>query len=329
MLLAALVVVVFPTLARAEVSELRIPLGAGGFGFLPLYMMQKYKLIEKYAAESGATITVNWADLGSASLMNDILLSGTAHIISAGPPGFLTLWDRTQSNMKVKGIAALSTLPVRITARFAELSSIDAVTQQQKIAVGAVKVSIASILMQMYAQKKYGKDQTYKFDLYTVPLPHPDALIALLSGTGGVVAHGSSVPFDSREMKDPRVKTILSSYDVLGGPATFTMMSTTTKFYNENPKIMAAVHKALARAQEMIRDDKTDAAKVLLESMGGKGWSVDDLVQILNDPTTIYTSKPEGVLAYAAFMYDAGSIKHKPEAIDELFFPAPAIAGGN
>ena len=43
-----------PLSAKAEPSELRIPLGAGGFGFLPLHMMKKYELIEKKAAEAGA-----------------------------------------------------------------------------------------------------------------------------------------------------------------------------------------------------------------------------------------------------------------------------------
>ena len=30
-----------PLSARAEVGELKIPLGAGGFGFLPLHVMQR------------------------------------------------------------------------------------------------------------------------------------------------------------------------------------------------------------------------------------------------------------------------------------------------
>jgi NitT/TauT family transport system substrate-binding protein len=79
----------------------------------------------------------------------------------------------------------------------------------------------------------------------------------------------------------------------------------------------------------MIGKDKQDAAKILLADMGGKGWSIDDLVQILSDPTTIYTAKPEKVLGYADFMHQIGSIKHKPNTIDDLFFPSPAIAGGN
>ena len=328
-IIVALIIAVLSGTARAEVSELRIPLGAGGFGFLPLFMMQKYKLIEKYAAESGVTVTVNWTKLGGASIMNDILLSGTAHIISAGPPGFITLWDRTQGNLGVKGIAAISSLPVRIDARVSELKSLDSISSSQKIGVAGVKVSIASTLMQMYALKKYGKDQVYRFDPFTVNSTHPDAVIALLSGHSSIVAHGSSVPFDYRELKDPNVKTILSSYDVLGGPATFTMMSTTTKFHNENPKIMVAVVKALKRAQEMINEDKQDAATVLLDSMGGKGCGIDELLQILNDPTTIYSIKPEHVLAYADFMHQVGSIKHKPTTIDELFFPSSTIVGGN
>src|ERR1700755_1127817 len=94
-LIAALVIAIAPAVARAEVTELKIPLGAGGFGFLPLHMMQKYNLIEKYAEESGLKVTVSWPNIGGPAVMNDALLSGSAHFISAGAPGFLPLWGRT------------------------------------------------------------------------------------------------------------------------------------------------------------------------------------------------------------------------------------------
>src|SRR3977135_1753548 len=93
-LIEALGIFALPAGARAEVSELRVPLGAGGFGFPPLVLRQNHKLIEKYAAEAGINVTVSWPKLGGASVMNDILLSGEGHIISAGPPPFITLWDR-------------------------------------------------------------------------------------------------------------------------------------------------------------------------------------------------------------------------------------------
>ena len=67
-------------------KEVRIPRGAGGVGFLPLLVMEKYHLIEKYA-----DVTVRWMDLGGPAAMNDALLSSSADFISAGPPAFLDL----------------------------------------------------------------------------------------------------------------------------------------------------------------------------------------------------------------------------------------------
>ena len=79
----------------------------------------------------------------------------------------------------------------------------------------------------------------------------------------------------------------------------------------------------------MIVEDKRNAAAVLLESMGGKGWSVDELVAILNDPNTKYTTrKPEDVLKYGTFMSEIGSLD-KPTSISDLFFDTPEVADGN
>jgi NitT/TauT family transport system substrate-binding protein len=328
-LIAALALAIAPAVARAEVDELRIPLGAGGFGFLPLNMMQKYNLIEKYAEEAGLKVTVIWPNIGGPAVMNDALLSGSAQFISAGPPAFLTLWDRTRSNAGVKSIAAISSIPMRLNARVAQLKSLDEIPGNEKIAVTSIKVSIPSIIMQMYAEKKYGRDQVFRFDPNTVTMAHPDALIALTSGNSAIVGHWASAPYDQRELKDPTIRTIMNSDDVMGGSTTFTMMSTTTRFQAENPRVTAAVLKALKQAQEMIAKDKRNAASVLLESMGGKGWSVDELVEILNDPGTKYTTKPENVLKYATFMNQIGSLKNRPTSISDLFFDTPEVADGN
>src|SRR4051812_43947429 len=180
-LIAALAIAMAPAVARAEVTELKIPLGAGGFGFLPLHMMQKYNLIEKFAEETGLKVTVTWSNMGGPAVMNDALLSGSAHFITAGPPAFLTLWDRTRNNVGVKSIAAISSMPMRLNARVAQLKSLDEITGGKKIAVTAVKVSIPSIIMQMYAEKKYGRDSVFRFDPNTVTMSHPDALITLTS----------------------------------------------------------------------------------------------------------------------------------------------------
>lgn len=326
-ILALGAIALMPLSARAEVSELRVPLGAGGFGFLPLHMMKKYELVEKEAAKAGLKLTVNWANIGGPSVMNDALLSGSADFISAGPPSFLILWDRTKGKGDVKGVAAMSTMPMYLNTSAPHLKKIDDLKDGDKIAVTAVKVSIPAIIMQMYAKQKDGADKTFKYDPSTVSMTHPDGVIAMLSGNKQITAHYTSPPFAQRELKDKAIRTIQTTNDVMGGPQTFTMISTTTKFHNENPKAYAAFVGALKQSFDMIKKDKKAAAQVLLESMGGKGWTVEELVEILDQPDIYYTTKPEGVMKYATFMNEIGSLKNKPASLNDLFFDTGALGG--
>ena len=295
--------------------EIRIPRGAGGVGFLPLLVMEKNHLIEKYA-----DVTVRWMDLGGPAAMNDALLSSSADFISAGPPAFLTLWDKTRGSANVEGVAAMTSMPMYLNTRAEHLKKLDDITDQDKIAVTSIKVSIPAIIMQMYAKEHYGAAQATRFDKFTVSMAHPDAVIALLSGSTGISAHFSSPPFHQRERKDPRVRTILTSDDVMGGSTTFTMISTTSKFRQENPQIFAAVLKALEEANRMIVADKTMAADLLAASEGG-GLTREEIAEVLNDPHVKFTTTPENVMKYAEFMYQAGSLKNRPGSWKDLFFP--------
>ncbi|MDO8878206.1 MAG: ABC transporter substrate-binding protein [Pseudolabrys sp.] len=328
-ILALGAVALMPLTARAEVSELRVPLGAGGFGFLPLHMMKKFELVEKEAAKAGIKLTVNYSNIGGPSVMNDALLSGSADFISAGPPAFLILWDRTKGKGDVKGVAAMSTMPMYLNTSAEHLKKLDDLKEGDKIAVTAVKVSIPAIIMQMYAKEKEGKDKTFRYDPFTVSMTHPDGVVAMLSGNKQITAHYTSPPFAQRELKDKNIRVIQTTNDVMGGAQTFTMISTTTKFHDANPKAYAAFVAGLKEAFAMIKKDKKAAAQVLLDSMGGKGWTVDELVEILDKPEIYYTTKPEGVMKYATFMNEIGSLKNKPASLDDLFFDAKNLGGGN
>ena len=184
--------------------------------------------------------------------------------------------------------------------------------------------------MQMYAKQKYGAAQIYRFDKFTVTMTHPDGVIALLSGSGAIDAHFTSPPFAQRERKDPRIHTILTTDDVMGGSTTFTMVSTTTKFREQNPKVFGAVLNALEDANRRIIADKKTAAQILLASTGDeKGFSVSEIVEVLNDPHVKFTTTPENVMKYANFMHDAGSIKNRPASWKDLFFPEIQGAPGS
>jgi len=308
----------------SRTPEVRIPTGAGGVGFLPLLVMQKYQLVEKYAG-----VHVRWIDIGGPSVMNDALLSGSVDFIAAGPPAFLTLWDRTLDSAKVKGIAAMTSLPMYLNTRSDRLKILDDVTEKDKIAMTAIKVSIPAIVMQMYAKEKYGPAETTRFDKFTVSMTHPDGVIAMLAGSGAVDAHFTSPPFHQRERKDPRIRTILTTDQVMGGSTTFTMLSTTAKFRDDHPDVCAGVLKALEEANRMILADKESAAKLLLTSEGEGGFSLQEIVDVLGDPAIKFTTTPENIMKYAEFMYGAGSIRNRPASWKDLFFPEIHQAPGS
>src|SRR5690606_22722812 len=111
-------------------------------------------------------------------------------------------WDRTRGSVDVRGVAAMSSLPMYLNTTNPELRAIDDLNAQDKIAVTAVKVSIPSIVMQMYAAERYGVAEAFRFDRFTVTMTHADAIIALLSGGNQINAHFTSPPFHQREIKD-------------------------------------------------------------------------------------------------------------------------------
>lgn len=303
-------------------NELRIPTGAGGVGFLPLLVMRSEGLIEKHAAAAGIeNLEVRWIDLGGPAVMNDALISGSVDFIAAGPPGFLTLWDRTRNSVGVKGVAAMTSLPMYLNTRAEHLSSLEDLRESDKIAVTAIKVSIPAIVMQMYAAENYGASEASRFDRYTVTMTHPDGVVAMLSGSSEVNAHFTSPPFHQRERQDPSIRTIMSTDDIMGGATTFTMLSTTTRFHDENPALYGAVLAALEEANTLIRADHGMAARVLLEADGGGGFSEAELTEVIGDPDISFTTTPQNVLRYARFMESIGSIGSAPESWEAFFFP--------
>lgn len=311
-------------------NELRIPTGAGGVGFLPLLVMRSEGLIEKHAAAAGIEdLNVRWIDIGGPAVMNDALISGSVDFIAAGPPGFLTLWDRTQGSVGVKGVAAMAALPMYLNTSADHLNSLEDLRQSDKIALTAIKVSIPAIVMQMYAAEKYGASEAARFDRYTVTMTHPDGLVAMLAGSSEVNAHFTSPPFHQRERQDPAIRTIMSTDDVMGGATTFTMLSTTSRFHAEKPALYAAVLAALEEANEMIRTDHAMAAGVLLEADGGGGFSEAELIEVLGDPEIAFTTTPQNIMRYARFMESIGSIDSAPSSWRELFFAEIHSAPGS
>lgn len=308
------------TACRAEVSELKIA-EQYGISYLPLMIMQEQKLVEKYATAAGIPdLKIAWTKFAGGNVMNDALLSGSLHFASGGVAPLLTLWAKTKGNYDVKAVAALNSMPLYLNTRNPNVKSLKDFTEKDKIALPAVKVSIQAVTLQMAAEQAFGAGQQNKMDALTVSMSHPDAQMALLSGNSEVTAHFSSPPFQYQQLEKPGVRTVVSSYDVLGGPASFNLVWTTSRFRTENPKVYDAFVKAHEEATAIINRDKKWAADAYLRISKDKD-SAQDILKMLEDPNVVYTTTPQNVMKYVEFMLKIGSLKVKPESWKDLFFP--------
>jgi len=317
--LVGLALIASATPARAEMSEIKVA-QQYGISYLPLMVMEEGKLIEKHAKAAGIDVTVSWAKFAGGNVMNDALLSNSLQFASGGVGPFVTLWARTRGNLDVRAVAAINSMPLYLNTRNPKVKTIKDFTDKDKIALPAVKISIQAITLQMAAEKAFGDGQQNKLDPLTVTLSHPDAQTALLSGQSEITAHFGSPPFQYQQLRAPAIHTVLNSYDVLGGPATFNVVWTTAKFRAENPKLYEAFVKALDEATEMINRDKKWAAETYLRMSKDKD-SLQDILAMLNDPLIVFTTTPQNVMKYVDFMARTGVIKVRPDSWKDLFFP--------
>jgi NitT/TauT family transport system substrate-binding protein len=317
---AVLTAVSMNTAAHAEVTELRAA-RQYGLSTLPLMIMEDAGLIEKHARQAGLPdLKVTWVQLGGPAAMNEGLISGDLHFGAGGAPALITLWARTKGTAnEVRGVGAVLDMPMELVTTNPNLKSIRDLTKNDKIAVTSIKVSNQALLLQMEAAKEFGDVNYEKLDPLTVSLPHPDAMSLLLSGRSGITAHFSAMPFQSQELRNPGVRKLLSSYDVLGGPASNTVAFTTKKFHDANPKAYGAFVAALQEGIEIINKDKPAAAATYKRITGTKE-TLEELTAMLNDPQVEMTMTPHQTLKMASFMHKTNRIKHLPSSWTEMFF---------
>jgi len=308
--------------AAAEVKEVRI-VKQFGLGFLPLMMMEDRKLVEKHAQAAGlGDVKGTYLTLSSPSAMNDGLLSGQVDVGTNGPPSVLTIWSRTKGTAnEIKAMASMITSPMWLNVNREGIRSIKDFTEKDKIALTSVKVSIPAVILQMAAAKEWGKENATKLDPLTVSMSHPDAFAAF-SSKRDITAHFTSPPYIYREAALPGVRTILNSDDVMGGQTTFSMIYSSSKFHDANPKTYKAVLSAFTEAIELINKDKKAAAEVFLRISGDKKSTLAEIQNQLEDKNIVFSTRPYNIMKYAEFMFESGSIKNKPTSWKDVFFSA-------
>jgi NitT/TauT family transport system substrate-binding protein len=307
--------------ARAEVPEVRIA-RQFSMGYLQLNVIEHEKLIQKHAAELGIPeVKVTAYKFNGPAAMNDALLSDSIDVVSGSPQGLLTIWSRTRGTAgEVRAVSALATLPFALNTNDPTIKTIDDLARCKKIAVPSVKVSAQAVTIEAAAAKAYGIKEFARYDQFTVSMSPPDSTIALLSGLAEVACNFAVPPYMQQQLENPKIHTVLNSFDVWGGPNTFTTADMSSKFRTKNPVLFKAIFAALKEATERVNADPSAAARYWIED-GESKLSLDFVKSVATAPGTVWTMTPQGTEAVAAFMNEAGAIKVKPASWKDYFFP--------
>ncbi|SDL62129.1 ABC transporter substrate-binding protein [Paracoccus chinensis] len=305
--------------ALAEMAEITIA-RQPSLGHLPLMIMEDRGLLEARAAELGVEgLKVNYATLAGGAAMNDALLSGSVQFAAGGVPPLLVLRERTDgTSSEVKGVSAMNSMPLLLNSNKAEIRSIADFTSADKIALPAVKVSIQAILLQMAAEKEFGEGQHDRLDPFTITMSHPDGMAALMAKQE-VTAHFTASPIQDLELQNEGVHTVLNSYDILGGPATFNVVWASARFREENPLIYQAFVETLEEAIGVINSD-TEAAVDTYVRLSGDASTPELVRQIITDPQVSYTTTPNNIGKYLDFMTRIGTLKLEGATWQDVFF---------
>jgi NitT/TauT family transport system substrate-binding protein len=326
--LALTTLVALPLAAQAE-GRIRI---AEQFGvvYLLLDVAKDQGLIQKHGKAQGLPdVQVEFTELSGGAAVNEALLSGGIDIAGAGVGPLLTIWDRTNGKQNVRGVASLGNFPYYLISTNPAVKTIADFSDKDRIATPATGVSVQSRILQLASAKLWGEAQFNRLDKLQIALPHPEATAALIKGGTEINAHFGNPPFQDQVLAgNPAAHVVLKSYDVLGGPASATVLYATEKFRKDNPKTYRAFVDALAEAARLVKADPDKAADIYLRTNKSK---VDRalLLKIIRNPEVDFKLTPENTFALADFMYRVGAVKTKPASVRDYFFDDAHLVGGS
>jgi NitT/TauT family transport system substrate-binding protein len=331
-LVAASAALAMPGLIRpaaAEVNAIRVG-KQFGLPYVPMMVLEREKLIEKHAANLGLpSLKVEWSTQGGPAAQLDALLSGNIEFVGPGAPTLATSWDKTVGTpLEIRALAAMQSMPYVLVTRNPKVKTIADFTDQDKIALPAVKLTGHALALEIAAAKLWGFEQYDRLDPLTISLPHPDAMASMLSGKSEITSHFASSPFYYFELAAPGISQVLKSYDAVGGRHTNGVILTSKRFHDANPKVCAAVLAAFNEANALIKANPRQAAEIYVELSGEKKSTPAEIEKMVADPDVTYTTTPENVMAFVDFMHKVKRINKAPASWKDLFFPeAHELAG--
>jgi NitT/TauT family transport system substrate-binding protein len=315
--LAALCLVLAAVSPALGEEPVRIGLGFG-LAFLPIYICEDMKLVEKHGKESHLDLRVSYQRFLGPGPLQEAL---TGDAIDMAP--LLTAWEKARDTPRqIFAVSGLTTLPALLLANRANIRSLADFRPTDRIAIPASSAP-QLYLLQMQSEKVFGQYDKLRGQI--VVLPHADAVGDLTAGKDSVAGYFSSAPYAEIALADSRVHRVLSASDVIDGKASFLILGASRGYIAAHPKVPDAVIKAIDEAARIIHDDPRRAAEIYLVHEPSKTLDAAALAGVLLGLRDEFGSAVRGIGAFSEFMGRHGELKSPPTSWKDIV--APALLG--
>lgn len=313
------------TLMPAFAQQQQVKIGIGyGLAFLPLYICEDLKLVDKYAKAAQLDIKVSFPRLNGAAQVRSALASGAIDIGPFGIAPLLAAWDKTKGTpQQMFAVSGITSLPLTLLSSRSDEHSIADLKPSDRIAVPTL-TSPQMQLLDMQSEKIFGRHDRLRSQVVVVS--HADAVDALgegaTKGKDGVTAYFASPPFTEIALRDANVHPILTSAGAIGGKFSFLVLGATKAAIDAQPGLPEVVDKAMDEAARIIRDDPRRAAQIYLTHEPSATLNGAVMAGVIGDIKDEFGSAVYGVQAMADFMARHGTLKAPPRSWKEIVAPA-------
>jgi ABC-type nitrate/sulfonate/bicarbonate transport system substrate-binding protein len=314
--LFALCAIAAPTQAAPR-GEVRIGIGFG-LAFLPIYICQDLKLVEKYAKGQHLDIDATYQRFLDAGSVEEAIESGT---IDIGPYGVAPLLAASEQPTKrqILAVSGITTLPLTLLTNRRSVHGIADLGPGDRIAI-PTPTAPQLYFLQIASEKLFGKYDRLADQLTFIS--HGAALAALISGAGTVTAYFSSPPYTQIALKDARIHSILRSEDLIGGKASFLVLGARKSYVEAHARVAEAVAKAIDEAARIIHDDPARAARIYLTHEPSKALNEADIEAVLRQDKDEFGSAVQGFKVLADFLSRHGELKSPLKSWRDIVAPA-------
>jgi NitT/TauT family transport system substrate-binding protein len=310
-----------PTVLRAQAPLAVKFVQQRGLLYIPVDVMVSGGILQQEATKLGlGKIEATATALSGPGPVLDAILSGAADYGTAALPSLLTVWRKTHGTAnEVRAVGTVSNGAMTLYTINPNVKTLADFTEKDRIAVPTVRLSFNAMMLQMAAEQLW--NDPHRLDHLTVALGHPDAVSALSAGYGKatITSHIAVQPYTDRGLKLPGAHVITDSRKVFGGSLTQITLLASKQTKDKNPTLFKAVGNALQEAIKVASADKRAAAE-LWKRVQKAPENIDDLVAQLNDPGFEFTSRPQRIGHFTAFLNRIGTMKEKVGDWKELFW---------